>query len=91
VNNINDLYRENAQKRFEARCYSLITQIEKLAECSKPLKNQIKQGVIDKSTIKNPVTELRKQLKTIGKELTLFQNYIGYFKNNNTPLNDKGL
>jgi hypothetical protein len=46
--------------------------------------------VIDKATIKNPVTELRTQLKTIGKELTLFQNYIGYFKSKN-PLNDKGL
>jgi hypothetical protein len=90
VNNINDLYRENAQKRFEARCNSLITQIEKLTECSKPLKNHIKHGVIDKNTIKNPVTELRTQLKTIGKELTLFQNYIGYFKSKN-PLNDKGL
>jgi hypothetical protein len=91
VNNINDLYRENAQKRFEARCYSLITQIEKIAECSKPLKNHIKHGVTDKTTIKNPVSELRKQLKTLGKELTLFQNYIGYFKNQNTPLNNKGL
>ena len=91
MNNINDLYRENAQKRFETRCYSLITQIEKLAEYSRPIKNQIKQGVIDKTTIKNPITELRTQLKTIGKELTLFQNYIGYFKHNNTPLNDKGL
>jgi hypothetical protein len=90
VNNINDLYHKNAQKRFEARCYSLITQIEKLAEYSRPLKNHIKQGVIDKATIKNPVTELRTQLKTIGKELTLFQNYIGYFKSKN-PLNDKGL
>jgi hypothetical protein len=46
--------------------------------------------VTDKATIKNPVSELRKQLKTLGKELTLFQNYIGYFKSNN-PLNDKGL
>jgi hypothetical protein len=47
--------------------------------------------VIDKTTIKNPVSELRIQLKTLGKELTLFQNYIGYFKNQNTPLSDKGL
>jgi hypothetical protein len=89
VNNINDLYRENAKRRFEARCHSLITQIEKIAEYSKPLKNHIKQGVIDKSTIKNPVSELRTQLKTLGKELTLFQNYIGYYHKN--PLNDKGL
>ncbi len=90
MSNINDLYRENRQKRFEARCHSLITQIEKISEYSKPFKNHIKHGVTDKATIKNPVSELRKQLKTLGKELTLFQNYIGYFKSKN-PLNDKGL
>lgn len=80
MNTINDLYHKNKQEHFEKRCYSLITKIEQLAEYSRPLKDKVSNGVVNKSTIKEPVSELRTQLKTIGKELTLFQNSIGYFK-----------